>query len=704
MDNFVYFRNALRTAFAGMKEHDLFTVAISKDLMWETYLNSFPEGTNPIYRERTHHDCQTCKQFIRQAGNIVTINPDDLTIQTIWDVGCRGFYQEVADKMSELIKSAQIRNKFTSPTVKIGAMETSTLREDKTIESFDHFAIEIPAELVESSGTERNSFYSDMESTYVVLSNGIERISRNAINTVLELINNNAIYKGAEYLSMIKSFKKIHNQAHKISNPIKRQRFLWLAIAHTNVTTCRIKNTSIGTLLMDLSNDVELEAAVRMYETKVAPLNYKRTSAVVTKAQIKKATDKVINLNLGSALDRRHAVIEDISINDVIFADRNVKAKMRDVDNDLSAIETLGEMLEASGEKVNLSAVDRAPEIHIDDFITDVIPRIDHLELLFEPSLTGNLFSLVAPAIPPEPSDPHLFKWDNGFSWAYRGDATDSIKERVKRAGGAVDGDIRASLSWFNRDDLDLHLNIRPDDPSIGGEYIYFHNKKSFITGANLDVDMNAGNPLVSDAVENICVPDRIRLHPGRHDLFVKNYNKRESTNIGFDIEIEIRGSITSISYPKIVRHKENVPVGAFVVDSNHNVTFESCLPIGSKNENIWGIDTDIFNPVTTMMLSPNHWCDENGVQKSIGNKHFFFTLNNCLNDEPVRGFYNEFLRDDLREHRKVFEILGAKTKAPVADRQLSGLGFSSTIAGANVIARTSTTIGKGSKMYRVIF
>lgn len=47
---------------------------------------------------------------------------------------------------------------------------------------------------------------------------------------------------------------------------------------------------------------------------------------------------------------------------------------------------------------------------------------------------------------------------DNNFSWAYTGGITDSIKERVKQAGGNVDGELRISLSWFNFDDLDLHV------------------------------------------------------------------------------------------------------------------------------------------------------------------------------------------------------------------------------------------------------
>jgi hypothetical protein len=74
------------------------------------------------------------------------------------------------------------------------------------------------------------------------------------------------------------------------------------------------------------------------------------------------------------------------------------------------------------------------------------------------------------------------------------------------------------------------------------------------------------------------------------------------------------------------------------------------------------------------VMLSPNHWDDN-----QVGNRHVFFILENCLKEGKARGFYNEFLTDELRDHRKVFEMLGAKMKAEESDQQLSGLGFSTT-------------------------
>jgi len=76
------------------------------------------------------------------------------------------------------------------------------------------------------------------------------------------------------------------------------------------------------------------------------------------------------------------------------------------------------------------------------------------------------------------------------------------------------------------------------------------------------------------------------------------------------------------------------------------------------------------------MMLSPNHWED---TGSGIGNKHYFFMLENCINDGSARGFFNEFLKPELDQHRKVIEHVGVKMRTEKGDRQLSGVGFSST-------------------------
>ena len=62
--NFLKFKNAVAKQFKKMSDAKLYQTDVDKDTLWETYLSSFPEGTNLMFRERTEHDCNCCKQFI----------------------------------------------------------------------------------------------------------------------------------------------------------------------------------------------------------------------------------------------------------------------------------------------------------------------------------------------------------------------------------------------------------------------------------------------------------------------------------------------------------------------------------------------------------------------------------------------------------------------------------------------------------------
>jgi len=315
----------------------------------------------------------------------------------------------------------------------------------------------------------------------------------------------------------------------------------------------------------------------------------------------------------------------------------------------------------------------RAEEIAIDDFMTRILPESSGMEILFKSEQVGNLMSLTAPCHP-EPKQ--LFRWSNDFAWSYGGNVADSIKERVKKAGGKVEGPVlRVSLSWFNYDDLDLHIHEPPGrGMAAAAQHIHFRNKKGW-TGGTLDVDMNAGGGHTREAVENIVwaakPPD------GPYRVVVNNYNQRETSNPGFVIEVESGGQLSHYSYNKAVRSQQDIIVVTLHVKTGLVERVEVGDPgITASNISLekWGLKTEQYVKVNAVMLSPNYWGDN-----AVGNKHTFFVLDGAKNDELTRGFYNEFLHPRLETHRKVFEVIGDKTKCQPTDSQLSGLGFSST-------------------------
>ncbi len=97
-------------------------------------------------------------------------------------------------------------------------------------------------------------------------------------------------------------------------------------------------------------------------------------------------------------------------------------------------------------------------------------------------------------------------------------------------------------------------------------------------------------------------------------------------------------------------------------------------------------------------MFSPKLW-DENGV----GNKHVFFMIKEAENQDPlVRGFFNEFLKQELTPHKRVFEAMAGKmnVESQPFDKQLSGIGFSTTQRN-NLIVRVK---GRFDRMIKVVF
>ena len=75
MEGFIKFKSELQKHFEEMQENaaQLFEVDVDKDELWNTYLDSFPAGTNEIFRERREHDCSCCRHFIKNIGAAVSI-------------------------------------------------------------------------------------------------------------------------------------------------------------------------------------------------------------------------------------------------------------------------------------------------------------------------------------------------------------------------------------------------------------------------------------------------------------------------------------------------------------------------------------------------------------------------------------------------------------------------------------------------------
>jgi hypothetical protein len=626
---FKTFADAVHARFVGMSQGELFVVQC--DEIFDRYLAAFPAGSNPIFRERTEHDCNCCKQFVRRLGVVVAIK--DCKVVTVWgDLDLPSPYKQVADALDAHIRTLPIVSVFRTKERQYGVDHNY---DSKTNARYEHFHGKVSAlHFSADADTKRG----EQAAAFQVCNRGLNEIREADLEAVVDLIDSNSLYRGEEHKPAVVGFRKLLRDYRAAGCS---DLFVWENLGNRNA---RFRNTVIGTLLTDLAEGKELDAAVKGFEAKVAPTNYKRTTSIITQKMVEQAVETLNGLGLGGSIYRRYARLADVSVNDVLFVSNESRGKMKD------GVEALLESAVKKPTRDSKNAVPMAAEA----FLKDVLPGAKSVEVLVENRHVGNFVSLTGSDGPER-----LFKWGNNFAWSYDGDVTDSVKQRVKAAGGNVQADLRVSLSWFNFDDLDLHAKLP------NGEEIFYANKQEI-----LDVDMNAGRGQTRTPVENLAF---IKPIDGVYRIAVNQFHRRETTDFGFAIEVECNGVLNQYSYPTAMRDKEHVQCFHLTMKGGNLVKIETTLVGGKSSQEKWGIKTESLVPVSAIMHSPNHWGDN-----AVGAKHLIFALQGCKNPESTRGIYNEFLRSDLDKHRKVFEVLGAKTKCKPTDDQVSGVGFTS--------------------------
>lgn len=660
MNEFVKMKEKLAANFEEkLGEKMLFEVDVDKDILWNLYLDSFPEGSNPIYRKRREHDCSCCRQFIKNIGGTVFID-EDLNIHSIFEFDTEsGIYQPVMNALDTYIKRRSIIGVYFNDSQSVGCDRNYEQAEDGSVITWNHFYLNLPNQLV-MKRSDIPSKKGELRDIRNVFKRSLDEISMEAIDIVIELIQSNTLYRGKEWESNIKSFKEYKTQYELLSDD-KKDIYAWSMFTKAGSVIGKIRNHSIGVLLVDISNGKDLDESVRRYESIVAPSNYKRPKAIYTKKMLEDAKRTVVDLGYIDSLPRRYATLDDITVNNILFSNRD------------SAKRVSGNVFDDMESDIPVLAkkFSRVDEISIDTFVNDILPTAKEVEVLLENRHASNMVSLIAPVNKEAPS---MFKWNNPFSWAYSGNITDSdIRERVKNAGGKVDGVLRFSIQWndipgeHDRNDLDAHC-IEPN-----GARIYFGSMRSRFTGGRLDVDNRL--PLINvPAVENITWPNKNKMIPGKYQFMVNQYFNRGGRN-GFRAEIEFDGQIYRYDYPNELRQDDIIKVATVTLGKDGNFTIEHHLTSDMSTHEIWRLKSNTFVPVSVIMNSPNYWDEQSG----IGHKHYFFMLKGCTNPENPNGFFNEYLKHDLEQHKRVFEALGSKMSVESTEDQLSGLGFSST-------------------------
>ena len=702
----------------------LFRSSISGDKLWDKYLNSFPEEYDPIFRspESSSHNCNNCKNFIRNYGNIIAYDKD-YNVMTLWDFIPKEEYRLSVKAVKTAVLSRDVSSVFIETYNWLKDMPYSKCRKlDESFQvgiksnfkqytpsevivygkvnsvdtyEFNHLHLFIPNRFIDKSEASKESIIAEQSAKQQVFYRGLNEITLDSMELVVELINSNAILNGTTYLDKLNSFIEHKKEFDQLDSKKK------LAYSFLNLDfNARFKNELIGILCSEIISD-GIEKACLNWNKRVDPVNYKKASAPVSKKQIEEAKKFVSEMGYEESFERRCATIDDISAHEILHINEGETSNVSIFDK-ITATQS-----------PCVSDFSKIPEININEFMENILPNCKSIEAYVSNDLVNNFVTITTSA---NKDSKRMFGWDNNFGWTYNGNLSgkSAIKQAVESKGGRTDGVFRFSHSWNNignnKSLMDLHV-IFPNAPEINhpivdgreihdnypiGYRIGWNNRNDFKTKGSQDVDYTGAAPSGYVPVENITFPDINLMPEGVYTCRIHNWAFREITDSGFTAEIEFDGNIYEYIHHSPLRSKEWITV-AEVTLKNGKFTIDHKIPTTKEVPNkCYGLNTNEFHNVNLVCKSPNHW-----GENKVGNLHYFFMLDKCMNENKISTFHPENLNSELSTHRKVIQLLGGVSKIDCTNNQLSGIGFNSTMK-ENVIVKVN--LNNKTNIYNIKF
>lgn len=680
--NFKQVNQKIQEQFTAMQRYQLFRLNITGSQIWDAYLNGFTPEENPIFRdpESSTHNCNNDKNFVRRYGNIVAID-ENYNIISLWDIDVAGTeYVNAVQNVQALVRTGKVQEVFVESFNELNVLpyektnrtqEMYQLGMEKTLKQytaeeaakfgrvntnevyeFNHFHTFLKKDFVDFSSKSVESIMGEYRDSRNVFERAMREIPLDTLQLVKDLILQGSLLNGDAHLFKIEAFIPFKEEYDSIA---VNKRDTWCWAKSYKLPIAKFRNELIGTLCVELAEGKELNDACMTWNKRVDPANYMKASAPITKRQIEEAQRFVVENGYEESFSRRFAKLSDINVDEI-----------RHMNVGKEAVKQAGlfaGVQPSTSTRHKRSQFDGIEEVPIDKFMRDILPSCTSIEAFMENRFEGNMVALIAAN---ETSKP-IFKWSNPFSWTYNGNLAgkSQIKENVKAVGGKVTGLLRCSLQWNDEDtkgvmDYDLHCQTPFHN-------IYYASKNCYRSNGNLDVDMIRPSKI---GIENITWQNRIP--DGRYEFSVKHYSG--GANNGFKVEIEFDENTFNYYFDRPTNLGSQTRVATVTV-SNGEMSIVHHLPETSSSKTIWGVESGQFHKVNLVCLSPNHW----GTNE-VGNKHYFFMLDGCKTDTPLRAFHNEYLNGDLLAHRKVMEVLADTTRIVPTTEQLSGLGFNATV------------------------
>ena len=645
--------------------------------LWDVFLATIPAELRQVYT------CNACRRFVERYGGLVAVTPEGIQRSVMWNKG-PGVFEDAVAVLAERVEHARILGVFITKETRWGTPVTGP---------WNHFAVVPPASMVWRDRVKQaHERAAELRQEYGILRRSLAEYPIAVVRNAQQLLTTGQLYRSEKCIGVAEWFLRVHEAIAGSAGRLRQEAVTWLAAATAPAGYCHVRSTVISTLLDNIVAGKSFDEIKAQFDSVMAPSRYQRAQAAPTRSNVEQAEAVVAKLGLERSLLRRYARLEEVSTA-ALWTPRDAKESTVEA----AAKATTGVFAGVKTKDATPAEQVRTVEANAtvmtwEKFSRTVLPNVIKLEAQVPTS--PDRFAALVTAVDLEA--PPILQWDredarNPVSWYYAAGIDAEIRRRVTSAGGQVENvDIRASLLWNNRNDLDIHV-VTPY-----GEHIFFAQRQSSC-GGWLDVDMNVRGETTTP-VENIRWA-RGRARDGRYRVFVQNYafHERSHAETTFRVELEVGGHVfhfDGFTTAHASGPASDVLVAEFTFAGGRLVDGPRGLrPASAHGVTSWNLTSGAWAPVRAVTLSPNLWGDKPQPQHGV---HVFFLLDGCRDaDSGVgRGFFTETLRAELRPVRTTLEAYTASTPiAGTEEATACGIGMAQG-APWDLVLRATTAAG----------
>lgn len=386
----------IRESFDNLtaSKEPLFTTSVEN--LYDIFLDNLPEEA------RQHYNCRACRHFVNRYGGLVTIDEEGYVQPVMWRGFIPEFFNDAVWQIRKAIVSSKVTGVFLTSDTRLGVDKTG---------NWSHMYVDSPKQIIH-----RNLVHNEFQAMaqkkqdYRMLLNAILKYNQHTIETAVNLLQSNTLYRSEKVLGIAEWFLSVKTNAEALKGKQKTN-YIWKKSATAPNGFCHVSSSMIGTLLDDIEEGMDLNAVKTRFANKMNPTQYQRPQVAPAAQNVARAEEIVAKLGIANSLKRRFARLDELKL---VWQPREEKSKTSVGTGVFSGLKTK----EETRTKPQSHLIAKGGTMTWDKFQRTVLPNATKIEL-YVPYSSESYAALVTAE---DPSAPPIIQWDteetrNPVSW-----------------------------------------------------------------------------------------------------------------------------------------------------------------------------------------------------------------------------------------------------------------------------------------------